>query len=175
MVLKRMVIGGLLFLVTLSVAVCDDMGLPNEPSVTEETTNPNHTMSVIDRPEGNPSLTFTNELLASETTWILESLDGHSPIEESVVTFQVDDDWFGGCNHYGGRSNDGTSIADAGGIVSVPYPDHTLMDCHVPKGIMEQADAFISALVQAKTYSIVDGRLNIIDSGGATRLVFVKQ
>ena len=82
---------------------------------------------------------------------------------------------FDGCNHYGGRSKDGAPIADADGRFSVQDGFRTERLCPEPQGIMDQADAYISALWRGERFRIVDDRLEVLDSGGATRLVFVKQ
>ena len=82
---------------------------------------------------------------------------------------------FDGCNHYDGRSKDGAPIADADGRLSVQDGFRTEEYCSEPQGIMDQADTYISALGQGERFRIVDDRLEILDSGGVTRLVFVKQ
>ena len=46
--------------------------------------------------------------------WILESMYGKPPIENTFLTLEVNADSFSGsagCNRYGGRSEGGTSIA----------------------------------------------------------------
>ena len=82
---------------------------------------------------------------------------------------------FDGCNRYSGRSKDGAPIADTDGKFSAPLHFFTERLCTEPQGIMDQADVYISALGQGERFRIVDDRLEILDSGGATRLVFVKQ
>ena len=116
--------------------------------------------------------------MAGEATWTLESLDGRPLIEESSITLKVNEDGFvgfDGCNRYGGRSKDGALIADADGRFSAPYNFFTEQLCSEPQGIMDQADTYISALGQGERFRIVDDRLEILNSGGVTRLVFVKQ
>ena len=116
--------------------------------------------------------------LAGEAGWTLESLDGRPLIEESSVTLKFDEDGFvgfDGCNHYDGRSKDGAPIADADGRFSVQDGFRTEEYCPEPQGIMDQADAYISALWRGERFRIVDDWLEILDSEGATRLVFVKQ
>ena len=116
--------------------------------------------------------------LAGEAGWILESLDGRPLIEESSVTLKFVEDGFvgfDGCNHYDGRSKDGAPIADADGRFSVQDGFRTEQYCPEPQGIMDQAGAYISALWRGERFRITDDRLEILDSGGASRLVFVKQ
>ena len=40
---------------------------------------------------------------------------------------------------------------------------------------MDQVDAYISALIQGESYRVVDDRLELFDSEGTARLVFVRQ
>ncbi len=82
---------------------------------------------------------------------------------------------FDGCNHYDGRSKDGAPIADADGRFSVQDGFRTERHCPEPQGIMNQADAYKSALWRGERFRIVDDRLEILDTEGANRLVFVKQ
>ena len=82
---------------------------------------------------------------------------------------------FDGCNRYDGRSKDGAPIADADGRFSVQDGFRTEQYCPEPQGIMDQADAYISALWRGERFRIVDDRLEILDTEGVTRLVFVKQ
>ena len=51
----------------------------------------------------------------------------------------------------------------------------TQRDCAEPEGVTEQADAYVSVLMQGERYRVVGDRLEIFDSGGAVRLVFVRQ
>ena len=112
------------------------------------------------------------------TAWFLDSLDGGQIIEESVITLRIDEnrlDGFDGCNSYGGRSEDGTPIAGADGVFSILQFDVTDMGCAKPEGVMDQVDAYISALIQGESYRVVDDRLELFDSEGTARLVFVRQ
>ena len=125
-----------------------------------------------------PSAAGAATELPDDATWVLDSLEGRPLIDASFVALRVDGDWFvgfDGCNSYGGRSEDGAPIADADGRFSGAYPARTLMACAEPDGVMDQADAYISALAQGERFRIVDDRLEIFDSGSAARLVFVKQ
>ena len=51
----------------------------------------------------------------------------------------------------------------------------TAMLCLEPEGVMDQADAYMSAFMQGKRFRITDDRLEILDSGDAAKLVFVKE
>ena len=176
-ILKLGVIGGLLAFVMLIVVACDDKAQPTGPTANGESRAAGASASIAGRPEVTPSPS-SDIGLPGETAWILESLDGRPLIEESFVTLKVNEDRFGGfdgCNSYGGRPKGGAPIADADGRLSVQYPARKQRDCPEPEGITDQADAYISALVQGERFGIADDRLEILDSGGVIRLVFVKQ
>ena len=123
--------------------------------------------------DGGPNLDS-----AGEGTWVLESLDGRPVIEESTITLRIGGssiNGIDGCNSYGGRSEEGTPVAGSDGVLSMPPFGATQMLCHEPEGVMEQADAYVAALVQGKRFRISDDRLEILDSGGASRLIFARR
>ena len=109
------------------------------------------------------------------TGWILHSLDGRPVVEGSLVTMEVGESFVGsdGCNSYGGVSVDGTAVLGADGVFSFP-PDvwQTLVGCPEPEGVMDQADAYMSALIQGERYRVAGDKLEIIDERGGTRIVF---
>ncbi len=116
--------------------------------------------------------------LVGEGTWVLETLDGRPIIEESTITLRVGDSWIDGidgCNSYGGRSEEGAPVAGADGVLSIPPFGATQMLCPEPEGVMDQADAYIAALAQGERFVVADDRLEVLDSGGATRLIFVRR
>ena len=82
---------------------------------------------------------------------------------------------FDGCNSYGGRSEDGGSVADADGVFSLPLVAVTVMLCLEPEGVMDQAGAYMSALFDGVRYRVAGERLEILDGDGAVRLVFVSR
>ena len=138
---------------------------------------------IVTTPASAGAAAPTQTNLPGNATWVLDSLDGAPLFEGSTVTLRIDEDQFDGfdgCNSYGGLSEDGTSIADADGVFSRPPLARTEKGCEVlldqvdPDVIMDQADVYISALRQGERYRIVGDRLEIIDSGGAARLVFVR-
>ena len=176
-VLRLGVIGGLSAFLMLVIAACDDKAQPSGPTDTGKSPGTSAPTSIAGRPEVTPSPS-PDIGLPGETAWVLESLDGRPLIEESFVTLKVNEDRFGGfdgCNSYGGRPKGGAPIADADGRLSVQYPARKQQYCPEPEGIMDQADAYISALVQGERFGIADDRLEILNSGGVIRLVFVKQ
>ena len=102
-------IQGFLVLLMATAAGCGDA----EPNATAEPGVPTPELASAPAP--------AQTALAGHATWVLDSLDGRPLIEESIVTLKVDENWFGGfdgCNSYGGRSEDGRSIADADGMFS---------------------------------------------------------
>ena len=160
--------GFLVFLVLLMVAAagCGDA----EPSATAEPGVPTPAPVSASAP--------AQTALAGHATWVLDSLDGRPLIEESIVTLKVDENRFGGfdgCNSYGGRSEDGRSIADADRMFSGLPLEKTAMGCVEPEGIMDQADAYTSALMQGEKFRVVGDRLEIFGLGGEARLVFVRE
>ena len=115
--------------------------------------------------------------------WLLESLDGQPIFEESTITLRITGnqlDGFGGCNRYGGAFDVETPVAGADGDFSIPpflvtekwcgFVDRADSDV-----IVDQEDAYISALTQGERYRVAGGRLEILDGEGATRLVFVRK
>lgn len=66
-----------------------------------------------------------------------------------------------GCNRYSaGYTVDGNKI-------TIELPLSTMMMCAEPEGIMEQEQAYLTALPQAATYEMRDGRLELRDANGA--------
>ena len=107
--------------------------------------------------------------------WTLELLDGRPLIDGSVITLRINGnhlDGVDGCNHYGWRDDDGMPIAGADGEFKIPGFDRTDQGCVEPEGVMEQADSYGSALVEAERYRVEGDRLEIIDGNGTMRLVF---
>ena len=117
-------------------------------------------------------------VLTSDGTWVLESLDGQPTIESSFVMLTVNEDLatgFDGCNRYGGRSADGAPVFGDHANFSAPSIGGTDIGCLEPEGILDQADAYIRALMQGRTFSVAGERLEILDHEGAVRLVFARQ
>ena len=108
----------------------------------------------------------------------LESLNGDPIVEDTFVTLKLDRDWLGGfdgCNSFGGRTEGGKPITDADGTFSAPTGiGKTLVECR-SNDALQQANAYDKALTEAENFRLVGDRLEMLDSAGATRLVFVKQ
>ncbi len=111
-------------------------------------------------------------------TLVLESVDGKPVVEGSFVEIEIGEEWasgYDGCNGYGGRIPDGKAIFGAEGAFAAPPMAVTARLCLEPEGVMEQADAFMGALMAGERYRVAEERLKILDGGGIVRLVFVKQ
>ena len=118
--------------------------------------------SPVERPDG--------------AVWLLESMYGEPPIENTFITLEVDADrlrGFDGCNGYGGRSENGSPIAGGGGAFSTPPLERTVQGC--PAGIAGQDDAYVKSLWRAKRFRVNGDRLELLDTTGDVTLVFVKQ
>ena len=117
-------------------------------------------------------------MAAGDGTWVLELLDGRSLIEESVIAITINGNHlygFDGCNWYGWRNDEGTPIAGADGVFKIPGFDRTEQGCVEPEGVMEQADLYGSALLEAERYRVEGDQLEIIDGKGTVRLVFRRE
>ena len=117
-----------------------------------------------DAPEAVTALTGTE--------WTLESLKGETPLPGKTVTlkFSVKPvDGFGGydgCNYYGSRYQADATTFIVGEIGS------TAMACE-SGALSTQATAYVSALVDTKTYRITDAQLEFANAAGETVLTFV--
>ena len=106
--------------------------------------------------------------------WILESMYGKPPIENTRITLEVNADSFSGsagCNSYGGRSEGGAPIAGGGGVFSITLIASTVMGCPTA----DQENEYTRALGKAKRFRVIGDRLEILDTAGDATLVFVKQ
>ena len=111
-------------------------------------------------------------------TLVLESVDGKPVVEGSFVELEIGEEWatgFDGCNGYGGRPPEGVPIFGAEGAFAAPPMASTARLCSEPEGVMDQADAFMAALMAGERYRVAEERLEIADGDGTVRLVFVKQ
>ncbi len=126
-------------------------------------------------PAGSAKPVYTAS--AGDGVWVLDLLDGQPIIEKSVVTMRINEDQiegFDGCNHYqgpiyvgpieDGTPVAGTPVAGADGVFSLPSFARTEMGCGFidqadPDAIMDQADAYISALMRGERYRVAGDRL----------------
>jgi heat shock protein HslJ len=106
---------------------------------------------------------------------MLVSLEGEAPLPGTQITLRFEDEFLGGtmgCNGYGGSPDTGEYLARKGRLTVVPPFAVTVQLCSEPEGIMEQEQAYISALLSAASYRVAGGRLEIADGDGNTVLVF---
>ena len=109
--------------------------------------------------------------------WILESMYGKPPIDNTFLTLEVSADGFrgsAGCNWYGGRSEDGAPIAGGGGAFSITLIEKNLEGCPTA-AIGDQENEYTRALGKAKRFRVIGDRLEILDTTGDATLVFIKQ
>lgn len=118
----------------------------------------------------------SNTSLADGPRWVLESMDGNPPIEGTFPWLKLNGDHSSGvdgCNTFGGRSEDGKSVARADGtFLSPPYLT-TLESCG--DLVNDQSNAYLDTLAEGRRFRVSDGRLEILDESGVVRLSFVKQ
>ena len=162
----------------LVAAACDEQAQPAGSTTTGESPDASAPTPTTDGPDVSRSPSPDIEL-AAEGTWVLELLDGRPVIEDSAITLRIGDDWFDGidgCNSYGGQSRDGTPVVGADGVFKIPPGVvATQMLCLGPEGVMDQADAYMSAFMQGKRYRVPGERLEILDGEDEVRLVFIRQ
>lgn len=99
------------------------------------------------------------------TEWVLQSLNGLSPLAGTQVTLSFEGDQArgsAGCNSYGGaytvKGGDGLAFS---GLYS------TEMACLEPAGIMGQENHYLEILRGAASFRISDGELEMTGTGGA--------
>ena len=90
-VLKLGVIGGLLALLMLVAAACDEQAQPAGSTTTGESPGTSAPTPTTDGPDVSRSPSPDIEL-AAEGTWVLELLDGRPVIEDSAITLRIGDD-----------------------------------------------------------------------------------
>ena len=146
--------------------------------------DPPPTSVVVQQPTSQPeptpvaTLVPTSTQLLDGSTWVLQIMDGSPLIEGTFAWLRLEGHayrGFDGCNTFGGRSEDGTPVASNEGGFTVPPVVSTLIGCEFPHGISDQADSYLELLKRGKRFSVEGDRLEIIDSTGAARLVFVRQ
>ena len=116
-------------------------------------------------------VTAQGETALSGTEWTLESVRG-KPVVDATLTLEFGEkahggfSGFDGCNYFGARYlADETNFEIVSGILS------TAIGCET-EAIEARATAYTSALSDATTYSITDGRLAFADEMEDTVLTF---
>jgi heat shock protein HslJ len=104
-----------------------------------------------------------------ESEWVLISLEGDALIEDTQITLNFEEasiEGSAGCNTYGGSYTASDDSFRLSGVYA------TEMACMEPRGIMEQEQAYLSALNAAARYGVDGDRLEVYDEGGAQILLF---
>ena len=134
----------------------------------------------------DPTTSWDNPL-QPRISWVLKSLNGGPIIENTFITLTVYEDSVGGadgCNSYGIGPDYGPTFVPIitrpngsymEGDFSVRGGTTTLLLCEETEGIMEQADAYLTALKKGKTFRIQGNWLEILDGKRQATLVFVRQ
>ena len=107
------------------------------------------------------------------TDWSLTSLNGHELIPETAITATFNGREIAGhagCNFYSAivDINDGTLV--------FKDRDAAVYDllCYDPKGIMDQEQEYITALMSVTTYSLSNRQLEMKNDDGDVVLIFTK-
>ena len=105
-----------------------------------------------------------------DTAWELESLYGDPVLPGTAITLEFSDGQVSGtagCNHYGAGYRAGADSLSVSDVFA------TEMWCEDPEGVMDQEQAYLTALSGAASYRVDGDRLEIRDETGAQILVFV--
>jgi heat shock protein HslJ/uncharacterized lipoprotein YbaY len=119
--------------------------------------------------EGAGSMAGGSGAALAGTGWTLATLNGEAVPAEPAVTLNFGDDGRAtgtdGCNRYS------TTYTQDGDAVSIsPSGASTMMAC--PEPIMTQAQAYMTALTAAATFTVEGGTLTLLDAGGAAVATF---
>jgi heat shock protein HslJ len=106
----------------------------------------------------------------ASTRWMLQTLDGQPLIDVTTITAEFAEGRISGsagCNQYFG------SYETSGNELTIREIGSTEMFCMEPEGIMEQEQAFLSALGTVGAYQVEGGQLEMLDADGNVVLTFV--
>ena len=117
------------------------------------------------QPSDSPSL--------EGTQWLLATLEGEQPLTGTAPpSAEFSEDQINGstgCNHYFG------TYKASGSDITISDVASTEMACLEPEGLMEQEQAFLSALRAVAGYSLSGERLELVDSAGSVLMAFESQ
>ena len=116
--------------------------------------------------------------IPDESEWLLAEVNGDALIDGTYATLNISGDSYGGydgCNDFGGIKDDGTPIAGPDRTFSVPDTARTLQLCGGVDGLMDQADSYVMALREGKTFRLNGDRLEILDEADEVRLVLIRK
>jgi heat shock protein HslJ len=121
-------------------------------------------------------LTPATSVSLEGTSWQLTGLNTGlammSPVGDSEITATFEDGTVSGtagCNQYNAAYALDTDALTIGPAAS------TRMACMAPEGVMEQEAAYLGALEDAATYTVLRDQLRLTDADGATLLSFVAE
>jgi heat shock protein HslJ len=103
------------------------------------------------------------------TQWVLVMLEGQAPLPGTVPSAEFSAEELSGtagCNHYFG------AYTASGSDITIGDLAQTEMYCADPEGVMDQEQAFVTALASAAGYRLAGARLELLDSAGDVILVF---
>jgi heat shock protein HslJ len=103
------------------------------------------------------------------TQWVLVSLGGELPLRGRAPTAEFSADRISGstgCSHYFG------TYAASGSDITISDVARTEMYCADPEGVMDQEDAFVTALASVASYRLTGEQLELLDATDSVILAF---
>lgn len=107
------------------------------------------------------------------TQWSLVEINGDGLIEGTHISLSFSNGTArgsAGCNNYSGEYS--TENPD---ILNIQAPERTEEGCISPEGVLEQEEAYLSALPNAATYEIINDNLVIYSQDNKKPLVFIRK
>jgi heat shock protein HslJ len=101
--------------------------------------------------------------------WKMNTLNGYPLVDDTQATLQFESFravGFGGCNNFR------TNFERNGKEINFGFVTSTAKECELPVGVMAQESAYFNALEQVTSFKIDAGKLNLVDPGGTTRVVY---
>jgi putative lipoprotein len=116
-----------------------------------------------------PEAPAEEAVVVEEHLWLLQQLNGSPVLENTPVTAEFIEGRVAGnagCNNYS------ATYERTFERITFDAPAATRQACSEPAGIMEQENAFLTALTEAATFVIDGGQLQIRNATGETSMVF---
>ncbi|MCC7361517.1 MAG: META domain-containing protein [Anaerolineales bacterium] len=129
-------------------------------------------------PAPTPTATAGTPLALLGTTWTLTELHGEPLMADTSITLAFTSGYLGGrmtCNQYGNGPDSGDFTATDAGDFQINLLAVTVQLCTEPAGLMEQEEAYITALQAAKHYAITGDVLALSDADGQVTLTYARQ
>ena len=103
--------------------------------------------------------------------WVLTAIGGKAPLENTGISAQFNSDGSlsgsAGCNQYNGK------YTTSGSSISITGLNNTMMACAQP--VMDQESAYLTALADAKTYTVQGDNLTLSGADGKTLVSYKAQ